>query len=322
MVIRRGTTAILLLGAGGVLSGCALPFAGPLVFTDILTGVSILSTAATGKGATEIALDVITGQDCRLFEGALREDRDFCEESGSAATEEDFKGVVAWLDDDDAPASPVPGGTDIPHIMVADIGLPNAAPTQPDAQWADGITVAVSNIPQPVALASLSEFPEDWIVRAALQTGYETSDLGALAPASGMSGLIHAKLDNSPLPFLQASASRETDLADWALEKMSTKRREPAEQALTLPPAPTHGTNGMTQPDDIHWNYLRNNLWPAVDIKNPPLQQDAVRRAVHSNELVQSTAAPLPAPAKPAVQALLPPSPAKPSRRRFHLPEI
>ena len=108
------------MGAGGVLSGCALPFAGSLAFTDLATGVSIFTTAATGKGATEIALDVVTGQDCRLLEGVLREDRDFCEEPGSAATDDDFKGVVAWLEDD-APASPVPGGGDDTSIMVADV---------------------------------------------------------------------------------------------------------------------------------------------------------------------------------------------------------
>ena len=174
------------MSAGAILSGCALPFAGSLAFTDILTGASILSTAATGKGATEIALDALTGEDCRLLEGALREDRDFCEQPGSAATEEDFKGVVAWLEEDE-PASPVPDDMEPPHIMVADIGLPGAAPTQPVVQLANGKAVPAIETAQPriVALASISELPNDWIVLASLQTGSESIELGAIAPASG-----------------------------------------------------------------------------------------------------------------------------------------
>ena len=302
MVIRRGSATILLIGAGGMLSGCALPFAGSLAFTDILTGISIFSTAATGKGATEIALDVMTGQDCRLLEGALREDRDFCEKPGSAATEEDFKGVVAWLEEDE-PASPVPGETDRPHIMVADIGLPDAEPTQPVALWADSVALAATEPAQPdtVALASISELPDDWIVLAALQNG--------LGPAAARPSWIHAKLDSSPLPFVPASAMPEADLADWALQKMPANAPGITENALTLPPTPAR--------HDIHWN----NLWPAVDIENPPLQQDVLRRAVLNDAPATSDtefgAAPLPAPAKPVLQAFLPPAPAKPQLHAF-----
>jgi len=309
------------MGAGAVLSGCALPFAGPLAFSDILTGISIFSTAATGKGATEIALDVLTGEDCRLLEGALREDRDFCEQPGSAATEEDFKGVVAWLEEGE-PASPGPGDTDPPHIMVADIGLPGAAPTQPVAQLADSIAVPAIETAQPriVALASISELPNEWIVLASLQTGPDSTELGAIAPASGTPDLIHAKVDSSPLPFLQTTGSPEADLADWALEKMHTGMPGVAEQALTMPPSPAQGHVEAPERREVYWN----NPSPAGDIENPPTRQDVSRHDVLNETLVRENSEPsldvallLPAPAKPVLQALLPPAPAKPQLQAF-----
>ncbi len=92
----------LILGvplAASLLSGCVVPIIGPLT----LSHLSSIATAATmtteGKGAGEVALDLATGRDCRMMEGAFRKDRDFCELRGSAATNEDFKGVVALLAD-------------------------------------------------------------------------------------------------------------------------------------------------------------------------------------------------------------------------------
>jgi hypothetical protein len=51
------------------------------------------STAATGKGTTEHALDGMTGNDCRIVEGVVRSDRRVCEPRQGPATERDFKGV-------------------------------------------------------------------------------------------------------------------------------------------------------------------------------------------------------------------------------------
>ncbi|MEE8173523.1 MAG: hypothetical protein V3T62_11390 [Alphaproteobacteria bacterium] len=299
-----------MLGAGGVLSGCALPFAGPLALSDILTGVSIFSTAATGKGTTELALDLVTGQDCRLLEGIMRADRDFCEEPGSAATEEDFKGLVAWLEDSE-PASPSPGDDDAAHIMVADIGLPDATPTQPVTAAVDSTAApaVVSAPPRTVALASLTELPAEWIVLASAQFGPEPAGLGAIAPASGTSDLIHAKFDSSPLPFIRATRTPDGDLADRAIERMPVDEPGFAERAFTLPPVPARGIVQASERREVHWN----NLWPAVDIVNPPLHQDVLRRAVLNKALAASDAAPdfelaplPPAPAKPMVLAFLP----------------
>ncbi len=323
MVIRGGRTAILMLGAGGVLSGCALPFAGPLAFTDILTGVSIFSTAATGKGATEIALDVMTSKDCRFLEGALREDRDICEEPGSAATDEDFKGLVAWLEDNEPaspPGSPVPGMDGEPHIMVADIGLPDEAPQPPVYQLAESATAPataaeiVAARPRTAALASLSELPDEWIVLASAQYGPELAELGAIAPASGASGLIRAKLDGAALPFTPAAWMDDGDPADWAVDKLSVAEPGIAERAFTWPStaeklkAPRRTEAKAPTRGEIHWD----NLWPAVDIVNPPLQLDALMPGELKRMLAASAAALPPAPAKPVLQALLPPAPAKP----------
>jgi hypothetical protein len=313
LVIRGGRTAILMLGAGGVLSGCALPFAGPLAFTDILTGVSIFSTAATGKGTTEIALDVMTGKDCRFLEGALREDRDICEEPGSAATDEDFKGLVAWLEDNE-PASPVPGMDGEPHIMVADIGLPDEAPQQPVYQLAENATESatepdiVETRPRTVALASLSELPDQWTHLASAQYGPEFAELGAIAPASGASRLIRAKLDGSAQPFTPAAWMDDGDLADWAVGKLSVAEPGIAERAFTWPSASMPENAKAPRRTETHWD----NLWPAVDIVNPPLQLDALMPGEPKTMLAASAAPLPPAPAKPVLQALLPPAPAKP----------
>jgi len=296
LIIRRGAAAILLMCAGAVLSGCALPFAGPLLFTDILTGASIITTVATGKGATEIALDVLTGEDCRLLEGALREDRDICEQPGSAATEEDFKGVVAWLEEVD-PASPVPSDADTPHIMVADIGLPSAAPTQPVAQFANSLAAPAIETTQPrvVALASISELPNDWIILASLQTGSESTELGAIAPASGTPDLIRVKSDSSQLPFLHSAGSPEADPANWAFEKINPGTPDVAEQALTMPPSPAQGPVAAPGLRDVlNEMYVRSNFEPSLDV-----------------------ALLLPAPVKPLLLALLPPAPAKPRLQAF-----
>ena len=87
--IFRVISAALLLG------GCAAPLIGPLTLTHLSTIATATTMTVEGKGAGEVALDLATGKDCRMIEGALREDRAFCEQRGSPATHEDFKGVIA-----------------------------------------------------------------------------------------------------------------------------------------------------------------------------------------------------------------------------------
>lgn len=87
------------------LTGCAETIIAGLTISDLLTGGSIVSSILTGKGLGEHALDVVTGQDCRILEAIFREDRAVCEPKDSVATKDDFKGLIALLD--------TPAGEDI-----------------------------------------------------------------------------------------------------------------------------------------------------------------------------------------------------------------
>ena len=72
------------------LGGCAAPLVlgvPAVVFTEVLP------RAANGKGLAEDGVDMATGKDCRLIEGAVRKDRKFCETRGSPETKKDFKGI-------------------------------------------------------------------------------------------------------------------------------------------------------------------------------------------------------------------------------------
>lgn len=294
------------MGAGGVLSGCALPFVGPLVFTDILTGASLLSSAATGKGVTEIALDFMTGKDCRLLEGALREDREFCEEHGSPATEDDFKGLVAWLEDNE-PEAPLPGDQNDATIMVAEIGPPDAARDGfiPVSAAREAAQPALFTLRGPVALASLTELPQAWIIQASADYGPDAAGFAAIAPASGAPDLADLKTGDASLPFLPNGHSKP-NLADWALENFSPGLPGVAGKAFTMP-APNEKTPDANA---VHWNIP----WPAMDIVNPAPQQDFVPRPApakprHAGEaatLASASAPFLPAPAKPVLRASLP----------------
>lgn len=97
---RSVATGLLLL-ATPVLGGCAAPFAAGVGISEIISIASLTGTVAFNKGATDLALDVVTGEDCRVVEGMVREDRKICESIGSDATERDFKGVVGEVQDGD-----------------------------------------------------------------------------------------------------------------------------------------------------------------------------------------------------------------------------
>ena len=84
----------MVLGVVPLIAGCSVPLLGSITLNHIVAVTSATTTAWSGKGLSELALDRVTGKDCRFLDGALREDRDLCEPEGSAATEEDFKGVM------------------------------------------------------------------------------------------------------------------------------------------------------------------------------------------------------------------------------------
>jgi hypothetical protein len=99
----------IVLGASVTLGGCGTEIVAGLTLGQLSTGISLVSTLFTGKGTTELAFDVVTGQDCRFLEGAMRSDRTFCEPHDSVATRDDFRGLMALLDDDAASGDPVAG---------------------------------------------------------------------------------------------------------------------------------------------------------------------------------------------------------------------
>jgi hypothetical protein len=76
------------------LSGCGAPLIAGLSLSEWATAGSIISTAATGKGFSEYAMDAATGQDCRIVEGIVRADRHVCERWGSPASRKDWKGLA------------------------------------------------------------------------------------------------------------------------------------------------------------------------------------------------------------------------------------
>ncbi|MEQ8370172.1 MAG: hypothetical protein RIC83_05840 [Alphaproteobacteria bacterium] len=97
---RAAATGLLLLSLP-LLGGCAAPFAAGVGISEFISIASLTGTVAFNKGATDLALDFVTGDDCRVMEGMVREDRNICESIGSAATDRDFKGVVGEVQDGD-----------------------------------------------------------------------------------------------------------------------------------------------------------------------------------------------------------------------------
>ena len=78
------------------LGGCAAPLVAgvpTIVFTEVVP------RAVNGKGLVEDGVDLVTGEDCRVIEGAVRDDRHVCEPRNSPATKKDFKGLAGASDD-------------------------------------------------------------------------------------------------------------------------------------------------------------------------------------------------------------------------------
>lgn len=98
--LRRLTRCAALLVTLPLAGGCALPFAAGVGVGEVISLASLTGTIAYNKGASDLALDIVTGGNCRIVEGLVREDRKVCEEEGSDASERDFKGVVGVVQDD------------------------------------------------------------------------------------------------------------------------------------------------------------------------------------------------------------------------------
>ena len=85
------------------IGGCTTAVVGSLTLSQLSTIATVTTMTVQGKGVGEVALDVATGKDCRVMEGIVRQSRSICEVPGSAATDGDFKGVLALLQGEQRP---------------------------------------------------------------------------------------------------------------------------------------------------------------------------------------------------------------------------
>lgn len=97
LVPSRFVPVGMMLACALVLSGCATSVIGSLTISQLSTIAGAASTATTGRGLQDHAISAVTGQDCRLLEGIFRRSRRICEEPGSPATENDFRGFVVMI---------------------------------------------------------------------------------------------------------------------------------------------------------------------------------------------------------------------------------
>jgi len=93
LIGRRLVVLVALLG----LTGCAGPIVAGLTGAQLLSLAGLSSTIMTGQDLTEHAVSTITGKDCRFLETLLRNGRSFCETPNTAATKDDFHGVLALM---------------------------------------------------------------------------------------------------------------------------------------------------------------------------------------------------------------------------------
>lgn len=84
-----------------LLGGCATLI--QVASHPAVTGMGLVSVAVSGKGLADHALDMVTRRDCRLLEGLVKEDRALCEEPGSLATLDDFRGLGWFAGDGGGP---------------------------------------------------------------------------------------------------------------------------------------------------------------------------------------------------------------------------
>ena len=83
-----------------MLSACAAPIVGGLTLNELSSVSSVATSGLSGKSLTEMAMDLVTGKDCRIMESLMRDERKLCEERNSPATYDDFKGVLSLVRND------------------------------------------------------------------------------------------------------------------------------------------------------------------------------------------------------------------------------
>ena len=112
-----------------MLGGCAGTIAG-VSLGSISSFAGFASTIFTGADLGEHAASLITGKDCRFSEAMVRSERKVCEDAGSPATRDDFRGIFVERVEAD--------GTVVyaaPKYMPASVGA-GENENNPDVVWA------------------------------------------------------------------------------------------------------------------------------------------------------------------------------------------
>lgn len=200
-----------ILASTTILTGCAGTIAG-VSLSSISSFAGFASTLFTGADLGEHAVSLVTGKDCRFSEGLMREDRDVCEEPGSAATRGDFHGIFVERID--------PDGTVIfaaPKYMAASVGA-GENENDPDQIWAE------------IKSQKAREESERQLARA---QAAQTIDVAALATGS---------LSTESLAFLPANTAAAAELSDGDTASQTAASERPvvnaAKPANPSKPAP------------------------------------------------------------------------------------
>lgn len=125
----RLTALAAILASTTMLGGCAGTIAG-VSLGSISSFAGFASTIFTGADLGEHAASLITGKDCRFSESMVRSDRKVCEDAGSPATRDDFRGIFVERVEAD--------GTVVyaaPKYMPASVGA-GENENNPDVVWA------------------------------------------------------------------------------------------------------------------------------------------------------------------------------------------
>jgi len=149
---RKLARICAVIAIAGGLSGCAAPIVAGITLGQITTVAGLISTAITGKGLDDQALSLITGKDCDLMESILHKDRHLCEERGSPATQDDFKGIFVAFGGKEA--DPLQRYARARQLEVADAEtMPPVAVKPADAVALPAIRAGVPKAGEPAGLA-------------------------------------------------------------------------------------------------------------------------------------------------------------------------
>jgi len=125
----RLTALAAILASTTMLGGCAGTIAG-VSLGSISSFAGFASTIFTGADLGEHAASLITGKDCRFSESMVRSDRRVCEDAGSPATRDDFRGI--FVERVEADGTVVHAA---PKYMPASVGA-GENENNPDVVWA------------------------------------------------------------------------------------------------------------------------------------------------------------------------------------------